>query len=283
MKNRKYFTAPYQAETDKAAMQTQSAHSQRYLKQIIHDLNNFLMILHIHCDNLEASLSGRTKDLKQLALMQENIKMISIVIQELAQPRTTRIDTSRMSVLGFWEYLKSQKPFLTLICGENACIELVQNEKNTGVAVESIAATTYRHRAVYFHEKLLRRVFMQLLRNAVEAFLRAQNNEKFKADASAAMTGQALQNPSLKLKLQLEIDSQHLLLHIIDNGPGITPGAEQKIFTEGFSTKEGMDRGFGLPAATHLVRLWGGELMLLPSAGQKTGAHFCISFPFDAP
>lgn len=48
MKNRKYFTAPYQGETDKAAMQTQSAHSQRYLKQIIHDLNNFLMILHIH-------------------------------------------------------------------------------------------------------------------------------------------------------------------------------------------------------------------------------------------
>ena len=51
-----------------------------YLRQVIHDLNNFLMVLHIRCDQLESFVMDNYEARKQLVLVQENITMISDIV-----------------------------------------------------------------------------------------------------------------------------------------------------------------------------------------------------------
>ena len=46
-------------------------------------------------------------------------------------------------------------------------------------------------------------------------------------------------------------------LNIIDNGPGISKGIFSQILQSRFSTKDGHNRGHGLPAAAMLANSWG--------------------------
>ncbi len=254
--------------------------SEKYLRQIVHDLNNFLMILQIHCDKMAENLDERDVNRKQIALMHENIKMISSIVQELTHSRTMHENKTIFSVYDFWTYLKTQHPFLALICGENAILEFNEDIISGGAALSVHRILTekpeWHGKQIQFFKALLRRVFMQILRNAVEAFLRS-------SDTSSQTKAENLLNSAaqLHINLQLEVTEQQLLLHIKDNGPGIDKAVEQNIFSEGFSTKSGVARGYGLPAASQLVQLWDGELVhVTDPKQQQSGAHFCISFPF---
>lgn len=69
-----------------------------------------------------------------------------------------------------------------------------------------------------------------------------------------------------------------ILFEVDDAGPGIDLNAP--LFSEGFSTKEGAARGFGLALTKQAVEAAGGELFIEPS--ELGGAYFVVSIPKDS-
>lgn len=67
------------------------------------------------------------------------------------------------------------------------------------------------------------------------------------------------------------------VIEVTDTGPGIPAGAEQVIFTGGWSTKsdDGRQRGIGLALVRQLVDALGGSVALQPGAG----ARFRVTLP----
>jgi len=75
-----------------------------------------------------------------------------------------------------------------------------------------------------------------------------------------------------------ESSGKMLLIKFSDNGPGIPPSVQDKVFEPFFSTKE-EGTGLGLSIAKRIVGEHGGELQVESPEGQ--GATFIISLPFE--
>lgn len=74
-------------------------------------------------------------------------------------------------------------------------------------------------------------------------------------------------------------------IDVIDDGPGPPPGAGDRVFDLGFTTKQA-GLGVGLALAREVVREMGGWISLTPRlpdpARPRRGAHFCVRFrPFN--
>jgi signal transduction histidine kinase len=81
---------------------------------------------------------------------------------------------------------------------------------------------------------------------------------------------------SPRILIKVEVDT-HVRLSISDNGPGVPPDIENKIFLPFFSTKPiGVGTGIGLSIASRIVVSHGGRLFL---NRQKSASCFEIEFP----
>lgn len=103
---------------------------------------------------------------------------------------------------------------------------------------EDFKAAIDRHR--------LARVVSNLIKNAVEAT-------------------QAVADPKVVLRITQE--NGRCLCAIIDNGPGIPPEVQKKLFTPFACTTKGYGHGFGLAIAQQIVALHQGEIKLISEPG----------------
>jgi len=80
-----------------------------------------------------------------------------------------------------------------------------------------------------------------------------------------------------RVQLSMTDLGQELIFEVEDQGPGIPPAAQQKIFEKGVSSKEGDEHGIGL----HLVRLflnrWGGSVVV--ESLSTGGSRFTLYLP----
>jgi signal transduction histidine kinase len=106
------------------------------------------------------------------------------------------------------------------------------------------------------------RVLMNLIRNGVEALDHA--------GASGA------EPPRVVISARTEGGSD--IIDVCDNGPGVPPGAREKLFTAFFSTNRAGGSGLGLVIAADLVRAHGGTISLLANAAGG-GARFRVALP----
>lgn len=72
---------------------------------------------------------------------------------------------------------------------------------------------------------------------------------------------------------------EDVVFEIEDSGSGIKDEDAYKIFDQGFSTKEGLNRGIGLALANQLITEIGGAILL--EEGELGGACFVITIPKD--
>ncbi len=107
------------------------------------------------------------------------------------------------------------------------------------------------------------RVLMNLVRNGVEAL--------DQAGASRA------EPPRVVVSAREEGGS--VAIDVCDNGPGVPPGAREKLFTAFFSTSRAGGSGLGLVIAADLVRAHGGTIALLAKEEEPSGAHFRVTLP----
>ena len=83
-----------------------------------------------------------------------------------------------------------------------------------------------------------------------------------------------------ELLIRLESDDTMLRLHVIDQGPGITPERMEEIFHPYVSTKSG-GSGLGLPTTRRIVEKHGGRIEVHSIPGQ--GSDFVIIMPLSGP
>jgi PleD family two-component response regulator len=92
-------------------------------------------------------------------------------------------------------------------------------------------------------------------------------------NALQALEGAAVLRP--RVSITTECDSEHVLLRVEDNGPGIAPDVAPRIFDPFFTTKPiGKGTGLGLSIAKELVNKLGGEIFVEGSEGH--GARFSV-------
>ncbi|MEQ9672424.1 sensor histidine kinase [Coleofasciculus sp. G2-EDA-02] len=119
----------------------------------------------------------------------------------------------------------------------------------------------------------LNQVFLHIINNAIEALER--NKEK------AKVNGYSSKNiPTIKIKTTRQ-DNYQVIIHIIDNGVGITEIVKPRIFDPFFTTKPvGKGRGLGLSIAHQIVvNQHGGELDCVSQP--NVGTQMTIKLPFQ--
>lgn len=107
---------------------------------------------------------------------------------------------------------------------------------------------------VYFDENKIRRVLMNLIKNASEAI-----------DAGK------------EIKLTASMTSGWLQISVIDNGPGIPPRIRDRIFEPFVTEGKVHGTGLGLPICRKLVQEHRGRLEYIPL--EPTGSRFDIRIP----
>jgi len=148
---------------------------------------------------------------------------------------------------------------------------------NVNTAVESaltMLRNEIRYRARVEHElratQLVRasvprlgQVFLNLISNAVQAMDEADPKRNL-------------------LRVRSFDDREHVIVEVIDNGPGIPSDVMPRIFESFFTTKpRGMGTGLGLPISLGIVRGLGGDITVETRPGQ--GATFRVRIPAAEP
>jgi signal transduction histidine kinase len=119
----------------------------------------------------------------------------------------------------------------------------------------------------------LNQVFMNLLANAIDA-LEESNIGRTYIEIEA--------NPNqILIQTTLTEDNNHILIQIKDNGAGMSPDVQQKIFDHLFTTKSvGQGTGLGLSIARQIVvEKHGGTLEVTSAVGE--GSEFLIKLPIS--
>ena len=129
---------------------------------------------------------------------------------------------------------------------------------------------------IEFYPGLLNQVFMNILANAIDALEEANQGRKYTEITATpnyiTITTEVI-NPSHINK------SQQVVIRIKDNGPGIPPEVQQRIFEHLFTTKPvGKGTGLGLSISHQIVvEKHGGTLTCESELGK--GTEFIITIP----
>lgn len=108
---------------------------------------------------------------------------------------------------------------------------------------------------VYADEKMLSQVLINLLKNAIQAFI--EQSDK-------------------RIRIEVSRKERTILIRISDNGPGIPLNLKEDIFIPFFTTKTN-GTGIGLSLSRQIIRMHGGELSVVSQPYRETS--FTISLP----
>ena len=114
-----------------------------------------------------------------------------------------------------------------------------------------------QHLAAALPAQVLREVLGNLVLNAIEAMGRGG-----------------------RLELIATARAGRISLTVRDSGPGLAPGAAERIFAPGWSTRDGGGRGVGLAAGRQLLAAW--DTTLTAAEPQGGGAVFQLDLPVAA-
>jgi signal transduction histidine kinase/ActR/RegA family two-component response regulator len=149
---------------------------------------------------------------------------------------------------------------LNLNTAVESALTMLRNEIRYRARVESDLRATQLVRASV---PRLGQVFLNLISNAVQAM--------DEADPKRNM-----------LRVRSFDAGGHVVVEVIDNGPGIPPEIMPRIFESFFTTKpRGMGTGLGLPISLGIVRGLGGDITVDSRPGQ--GATFRVRIPSAEP
>ena len=204
---------------------------------VAHEINQPVAAIRTHADSASVQLRRENSAgaLRSLASIDRLTERVGIITDELrAFARKTRSETVAVGVDAAIDGA------LLLVAGRlrEKGITLSRRRGPAGLAVRA-------------ERNRLEQVVLNLLQNAIEAL-------------------DGVAGPSIKLGV--EAKGETVVIHVTDNGPGVAPAVQQRLFTP-FTTDKRDGLGLGLVISRDIVAAFGGELALEPS---PTGARFVI-------
>ncbi len=235
----------FERRVEEAGRTVQSRYERR-LREVVHEANNPLSVIHNYLHVLGARLDDETTSREQLRLIGDEIGRTSEILRALvdapAQPdgrRAVQPGASLHALVG--DVLALLEPSLMADAG----IELVTEFDATDVMLALDTAQ-------------LRQVLLNLLKNAVEAM--PEGGRIVLATQTALETASG---PGFEIS-------------ITDSGAGIPPDSLEGLFGRGASSK-GEGRGLGLGIVRQLVEALGGSVSAQSRPGR--GTTFRLVFP----
>lgn len=227
---------------------------------LAHEIRNPIASIGVHASLLRSHLSGNEKLLSSVTMMAREVEKVEYIIREclnFVRPaelgiRQVRLDTLLEGVIARMITLHPGMQFSIL------------NPGNGKQMVEADAA-------------LLEQALTNILANAVDACHGSGIVNVF-VGTSRHFTEKVRLNRQVEHLLpgQSGKEEEFIRIHIRDNGPGIPPEVQDRIFVPFFTTKK-TGTGIGLSLAQKIVHAHGGVLDLDSEVGK--GTEFIIKIP----
>jgi len=259
-------------------------------KLTVHDLTDKLpegsahpehFILHELLPRIEKEIQAG--NLQKFITEDDAGKQYLDIIKELLQHiNDTKVETSKLlnslneKLIHISEIIELQQRFVGELGTENmtalssvieSSIKIFEETCNRhGVELDTQLANDVPQ--VLIDSSMMTQVFMNLIKNAVEAMDTQKNKKDHKL--------------TLKLYNGSNDEGGYAVTEIIDNGPGMPDEVKNKIFDFGFSTKEdngSSTRGYGLHSCLDTVKKYGGTLKVDSKTGN--GTTFKILIPVE--
>jgi PAS domain S-box-containing protein len=204
---------------------------------VAHDFNNLLTILRADLDC--AAATETTADERASALEHADVTI----------HRTSALVTQLLAMAG-------QRAPVTAPVDLGAVVEDTARLLLPSVPAGVQLTTTIAPDGVVIGDRTqLQQIVLNVLKNAIDAV----------AD-----------RPKAHVRASLSLENDTVVLVVADDGPGIAPEVQWRIFEPFFSTKRG-GRGLGLATVFGLTRAHGGSVEVSSSLGQ--GATFTVRLP----
>ncbi|HMD14136.1 MAG TPA: ATP-binding protein, partial [Bacteroidota bacterium] len=201
-------------------------------KQVAHEIKNPLTPMKLSIQHLRQAYHDQVKD-------------FSVILQQVSTTILDQIET--LSRIASEFSLFARMPAQNLqVCNVHAILEetkqLFQQEPEVTFEMRFDAVTA----DVRADHEELRRAFINIIRNALQAM-----------------------NDKGTVIIQTHNDNDHLVVDIIDDGPGIPKEIQARLFEPSFSTKTD-GTGLGLAIVKQTVRDLNGEISLVSEIGKGT-------------
>jgi len=227
---------------------------------LAHEIRNPIASIGVHASILRSHLSGNEKLLSSVSMMSREIEKVDYIIREcLNFVRPAELGIRKVQVDALLERVVAR--MITLYPGMEFSI---QKPGNGGLKVDADAA-------------LLEQVLTNILDNAVDA-CHGKGSVHVFVGTSRHFTEAVRLNRQVEklLPAQSGKEEDFIRIHIRDNGPGISPEIQDRIFVPFFTTKK-TGTGIGLPLAQKIVHAHGGVLDMNSEVGK--GTEFIIKIP----
>ncbi len=185
----------------------------------------------------------------------ENVEYAQIALQEL-----DRVERSISHLLRYAREEEMHPEKMKLVDAAESALETVRERLDS--ARVQVARDFDVPGEMVGDAEQLRRVFINLIGNALDAFAEAKTRE-----------------PSLEIAIGENLGGNEVWARVRDNGPGMDPDTQTRIFKPFFTSKAN-GTGLGLAITRKLVDAHGGEIELSSAPGQ--GSEFTLHFPKQA-
>jgi len=227
---------------------------------LAHEIRNPIASIGVHASFLKSHLSGNEKLLSSVGMMASEVEKVEYIIREclnFVRPaelglQSVQVDTLVDAVVARMVTLHPAMKFS------------IQKPDSRDLMAEVDIA-------------LLEQALTNILANAVDACQGSGTVQVF-LGKSRHFTELVRLNRRVDRLLpgNSGIEEEFLRIHIRDNGPGIPPEVQDRIFVPFFTTKK-TGTGIGLPIAQKIVHAHGGVLDMESEVGK--GTEFIIKIP----
>lgn len=212
-------------------------------QQVAHEIKNPLTPMKLNLQHLQRQLEANPEKADALRPLIE--KTAANIIEQIESLNKIASDFSK-----FAKPIEEPKEPVQLNELLNSITQLYEHEVNASVELQ----TPKKSVTVFAVEDELRRVFINLIKNAIEA----------------------AEEASVHINITLKKLREHAMIQIKDNGAGIADENREKIFLPKFSTKSS-GTGLGLAIAKKIIEEHGGDIWFESKKGQ--GTSFYIRLP----
>jgi len=210
-------------------------------RQVAHEIKNPLTPMKLSIQYLQKAVDSNSADAKNIS-------------QSVAKTLVEQIDYLSNIASDFSNFANIGNPRLekvNLVESVRSVVDLFNMHDDAHIAFSATAETAF----VMADKTQLNRLFTNLIRNAIEAA---------PADETAVV------------KMHIDVRKENVLAAITDNGQGIRPDLQEKIFYPNFTTKTS-GTGLGLAMCKSIVEQIKGDIWFVTE--QQKGSTFFVELP----